>query len=115
MIAACHYVADAEEAADGGKTMPDVPPAIARDLELEAKLITPAEMEPGEPIGLALALVNRSKTKTYSVVQPGDGSEVGWNRMSSSPLSAAPATSGSTCHATITGAAGCSIPIGTMT
>lgn len=51
---------------------------IERDLHLDVTLLTTNTIEPGEYIGLAVALVNRSETTAYAVVKPGDGSEVGW-------------------------------------
>lgn len=51
---------------------------IERDLVLDVERKTPKTIQPGEPIILEMALVNRSKTQTRPVVKPGDGSSVGW-------------------------------------
>lgn len=59
----------------------DKPPtreALERDLVIEATLASPKVIQPGEPVRVRSRLVNRSKTVTYKVVRPGDGSESGW-------------------------------------
>ena len=52
--------------------------AIERDLVLEATLTSPKTIQPGEPVRVRSRIVNRSKTVTYKLVRPGDGSESGW-------------------------------------
>lgn len=52
--------------------------AIERDLVLEATLTTPSTIQPGKPVRVKSRIVNRSKTETYKLVRPGDGSECGW-------------------------------------
>ncbi len=58
----------------------DVPTreAIERDLKVEASLSSPASVQPGEPVRVTSRIVNRSKTASYKLVKPGDGSESGW-------------------------------------
>lgn len=46
-------------------------------LRLEAR-VESKTMAVGEPLLVAVTLVNGSKSKTHPVVRPGDGSEVGW-------------------------------------
>ena len=50
---------------------------IERDLRLDVTLSTTNTIGPGEHIGLAVALVNDSKTTAYTVIKQGDGSDVG--------------------------------------
>jgi len=52
--------------------------AIERDLVLEATLTTSRTIQPGEPVRVKSRIVNVSKTQTYRLVRPGDGSESGW-------------------------------------
>lgn len=52
--------------------------AIERDLVLEATLASARTIQPGEPVRVSARIVNRSKTTTYKLVRPGDGSESGW-------------------------------------
>jgi hypothetical protein len=51
---------------------------IERDLRLEIALDTPRRIRGGERVGVTLRLRNRSRTRTHAVVEPGDGSEIGW-------------------------------------
>jgi hypothetical protein len=48
------------------------------DVVLEATLKSAGPLQPGQPIDVELALANRSKDRTHSVVLPGDGSRHGW-------------------------------------
>lgn len=60
------------------ETEPPTKMEIERDLELDVKLKSAKTIQPGQHIALEMALVNKSKTKTYPIVKPGDGSSVGW-------------------------------------
>jgi hypothetical protein len=51
---------------------------IENDLRLDVGWQGPRQVEPGVDLAVDLTLVNTSKTQTYRVVKPGDGSEVGW-------------------------------------
>lgn len=51
---------------------------IERDLTLVALRNSARVIPPGGRIDVSLELVNRSPARTYPVVKPGDGSEVGW-------------------------------------
>lgn len=48
------------------------------DLELSAELLTPPSTQGFWPIRIAVSLTNRSTHKTWPIVLPGDGSDVGW-------------------------------------
>ncbi len=61
-----------------GEEEPATKADIERDLVLEATLSTPKTVQPGEPVRVTSRIVNRSKTRTYKLVRPGDGSESGW-------------------------------------
>ncbi len=50
----------------------------ADDLRVALTLKSPATIEPGAPIELDAALVNRSRRTTHRVVKAGDGSEMAW-------------------------------------
>ena len=53
-------------------------PKIKSDLVLTAKLESAKTIQPGQLIGIELALENRSGSATHRVIKPGDGSSVGW-------------------------------------
>jgi hypothetical protein len=50
---------------------------VEKDLRLDVRLLRPKKIEPGVAVPLRMELVNTSKERTYAVVKPGDGSEVG--------------------------------------
>jgi len=51
---------------------------VERDLTLDVKLLSGDGVQPGQPVRLDIHLKNTSNERIYSVVRPGDGSEVGW-------------------------------------
>jgi hypothetical protein len=51
---------------------------IQRDLALEVTRKSADTIGPGEAVALEINLVNNSKERGYFVVEPGDGSEMGW-------------------------------------
>ncbi len=56
----------------------DPPSSPVEDLSLVARLLTDADVVPGEPVRIGARLVNRSEHASHAVVRPGDGSECGW-------------------------------------
>lgn len=49
-----------------------------QDLRVDLRLVTPANIESGEPLRVEARLTNTSRTRSHHVVKSGDGSEVGW-------------------------------------
>lgn len=58
--------------------LPLLAAAAPEGLRLEARVESTTTVAVGDPILVAVTLVNGSASKTHPVVRPGDGSEVGW-------------------------------------